>query len=234
MTVKNRYPLPRIDDLVDQLQGLQFFLKTDLCSGYHQLRVHEDDIPKTALRTRYGHFEFTIIPFGLTNALAVFMDLMNRFYRPYLDKFVIVFTDDILIYSMTQEEHAEHLRNEFLGHVINGNRIHVDPSKIEAVKNWETPRPLTNVCSFLRLAGYYRSNYGVLCETWQKARIMELKRRHFEDYCSDYQYAVSIKEDTVYPCLHSPKTTKETSLIRRIQKKSILCIEDIVCQDSGR
>ncbi|GJT01622.1 putative reverse transcriptase domain-containing protein [Tanacetum coccineum] len=136
-------------------------LTIDLRSGYHQLRVHEDDIPKTAFRTRYGHFEFTVKPFGLTNAPAVFMDLMNRVCRPNLDKFVIVFIDDILIYSKTREEHIEHLRLvlellkeeklyakfskcefwlrevQFLGHVINGDGIHVDPSKIEAVKNWK-------------------------------------------------------------------------------------------------
>ncbi|GJS28732.1 putative reverse transcriptase domain-containing protein [Tanacetum coccineum] len=109
LTVKNRYPLPRIDDLFDQLKGSQFFSKIDLRSGYHQLRVHEDDIPKTTFRTRYGHFEFTVMPFGLTNAPTVFIDLMNRVCRPYLDKFVIVFIDDILIYSKTQEEHVEHL-----------------------------------------------------------------------------------------------------------------------------
>ncbi|GJW63389.1 putative reverse transcriptase domain-containing protein [Tanacetum coccineum] len=167
LTVKNRYPLPRIDDLFDQLQGSQFFSKIDLKSGYHQLRVHVDDIPKTAFRTRYGLFEFTVMPFGLTNAPTIFMDLMNRVCRPYLDKFVIVFINDILIYSKTQEEHVEHLRLvlellkkeklyakfskcefwlrevQFLGHVINGNGIHVDPSKIEAVKNWKAPRTLT-------------------------------------------------------------------------------------------
>ncbi|GJX22249.1 putative reverse transcriptase domain-containing protein [Tanacetum coccineum] len=133
LTVKNRYPLPIIDDLFDQLQGSQFFSKIDIKSGYHQLRVHEDDIPKTVFRTRYGHFKFTVMPFGLTNTPSIFMDLMNRVCRPYLGKFVIVFIDDILIYSKTQEEH-------FLGHVINGNGIHVDPSKIEAVKNWKAPR----------------------------------------------------------------------------------------------
>ncbi|GJW68476.1 putative reverse transcriptase domain-containing protein [Tanacetum coccineum] len=152
LTVKNCYSLPRIDDLFDQLQVSQFFSKIDLRSGYHQLRVHEDDIPKTAFRTRYGHFKFTVMPFGLTNAPVIFMDLMNRVCRPYLDKFVIVFIDDILIYSKTQEEHVEHLRLvlellkkeklyakfskcefwlrevQFLGQVINGNGIHVDPS----------------------------------------------------------------------------------------------------------
>ncbi|GJX36150.1 putative reverse transcriptase domain-containing protein, partial [Tanacetum coccineum] len=141
--------------------------KDDLRSRYHQLRVHEDDIPNTVFRTRCGHFEFTVMPFGLTNAPVIFMDLMNRVFRPYLDKFVIVFIDDILIYSKTQEEHVEHLRLvlempkkeklyvkffkcefwlrevQFLGHVINGNGIHVDLSKIEVVKNWKAPRTLT-------------------------------------------------------------------------------------------
>ncbi|GJX30039.1 putative reverse transcriptase domain-containing protein [Tanacetum coccineum] len=154
--------------------------KDDLRSGYHQLRVHEDDIPKTAFRTRYRHFEFTVMPFGPTNALAVLIDLMNRVCRPYLDKFVIVFIDDILIYSKTQEEHVEHLRLvlellkkenlyakfskcefwlrevQFLGHVVNGNEIQVDPSKIKAVKNWKAPKTSTEVRSFLGIAGYYR------------------------------------------------------------------------------
>nr|GEW50493.1 putative reverse transcriptase domain-containing protein [Tanacetum cinerariifolium] len=112
LTVKNHYPLPRIDDLFDKLQGSQFFSNIDLRSGYHQLRVHENDIPKTVFRTRYGHFEFTVMPFGLTKAPAVFMDLMNRVCRPYLDMFVIVFIDDILIYSKTRAEHLEHLRPE--------------------------------------------------------------------------------------------------------------------------
>ncbi|GKD31496.1 putative reverse transcriptase domain-containing protein [Tanacetum coccineum] len=170
LTIKNRYPFPRIDDLFDQLQVSRYFSKIYLRSGYHQLRLHEDDIPKTAFRTRYGHFEFTVMPFGLINAPAIFMDLMNRVRRPYLDKFVIVFIDDILIYSKTREEHVEHLRLvlqllkkeklyakfskcefwlrdvQFLGHVINGNGIYVDPSKIEAVKNWKSPRTLTEKC----------------------------------------------------------------------------------------
>ncbi|GJT97437.1 putative reverse transcriptase domain-containing protein [Tanacetum coccineum] len=163
ITIKNQYLLPRINDLFDQLQGACYFSKINLRSRYHQLRVHEDDIPKTAFRTRYRHFEFMVMPFGLTNAPAVFMDLMNRVCKPYPDKFVIVFIDDILIYSKTKEEHEVHLklvlellRKEklyakfskcefwlqevhFLGHVVNQSGIHVEPSKIEAVKNWKVP-----------------------------------------------------------------------------------------------
>ncbi|GJU90894.1 putative reverse transcriptase domain-containing protein [Tanacetum coccineum] len=164
---------------VKKKDGSQFFSKIDLRSGYHQLRVHEDDIPKTAFRTRYGHFEFTVMPFGLTSAPEVFMDLMNRVCRPYLDKFMIVFIDDILIYSKTWEEHVEQLRLvlellkkekqyakfskcefwlrevQFLRYMINGNGIHVDPSKIEAVKNWKAPKTLTEVRLSLGLARYY-------------------------------------------------------------------------------
>ncbi|GJX37487.1 putative reverse transcriptase domain-containing protein [Tanacetum coccineum] len=180
LTVKNRYPLPRIDDLFDQLQGSSVYSKIDLRSGYHQLRVRDEDIPKTAFRTRYGHYEFQVMPFGLTNAPAVFMDLMNRVCRPYLDKFVIVFIDDILIYSKTKEEHDVHLRLilellkkeelyakfskcdfwlskvQFLGHVIDSEGIHVDPAKIESIKDWESPKTPTEIRQFLGLAGYYR------------------------------------------------------------------------------
>ncbi|GJY41885.1 putative reverse transcriptase domain-containing protein [Tanacetum coccineum] len=110
LTVKNHYQLPRIDDILDQLQGSSVYSKINLRSGYHQLKVRDEDIPKTAFRTRYGHYEFQVLPFGLTNAPVVFMDLMNRVCKPYLDKFIIVFIDDILIYSRNKEEHADHLR----------------------------------------------------------------------------------------------------------------------------
>ena len=110
VTIKNRYPLPRIDDLLDQLRGVRVYSKIDLYTSYHQLRVRETDIPKTTFRTRYGHFEFTVMPFGLTNALAAFMDLMLRVFQPYLDQFVVVFVDDILIYSQSEWEHEHHLR----------------------------------------------------------------------------------------------------------------------------
>ncbi|KAJ0538417.1 putative nucleotidyltransferase, Ribonuclease H [Helianthus annuus] len=180
VTIKNRYPLPRIDDLFDQLQGARYFSKIDLRSGYHQLKVQEEDIPKTAFRTRYGHYEFTVMPFGLTNAPAAFMDMMNRICKPYLDKFVIVFIDDILIYSKSQVEHCQHLHAlltllrkeklyakfskcefwlqevQFLGHMVNHKGIHVDPAKIEAITNWKVPQTALEIRSFIGLAGYYR------------------------------------------------------------------------------
>ncbi|GKB59149.1 retrotransposon protein, putative, ty3-gypsy subclass [Tanacetum coccineum] len=148
LTVKNRYLLPRIDDLFDQLQGSRVYSKIDLRFGYHQLRVREEDIPKTAFRTHYGHYEFQVMPFGLTNALAVFIDLMNRVYKPYLDKLVIIFIDDILIYSKSEVQ--------FLSHVIDSEGIHVDLTKIESIKDWASPKALTEIHQFLGLAGYYR------------------------------------------------------------------------------
>ncbi|GKB38600.1 hypothetical protein Tco_0883542 [Tanacetum coccineum] len=180
VTVKNVYPLPRIDDLFDQLQGARWFSKIDLHSGYHQLKVREEDIPKTAFRTRYRHYEFVVMPFGLTNAPAIFMDLMNRVCRPMLDKSVIVFIDDILVYSKDKKEHEAHLREvletlikerlyakftkcefwlqeiQYLGHEVNFEGIKVDPAKIKAVMNWQTPKDVGEIRSFLGLAGYYR------------------------------------------------------------------------------
>ncbi|GKB13169.1 putative reverse transcriptase domain-containing protein [Tanacetum coccineum] len=119
-------------------------------SGYHQLRVREEDISKTAFRTRYGHYEFQVMPFGLTNAPAVFMDLMNRVCKPYLDKFVIVFIDDILIYSKNKQEHEEHLK------IIFRVGLKKESSKIESVKDWASPKTPTEIRQFLGLAGYYR------------------------------------------------------------------------------
>ena len=169
VTIRNQYPLPRIDELFDQLQGSQVYSKIDLRSGYHQLRVQESDVPMIAFRTRYGHYEFLVMPFGLTNAPAAFMDLINRVFQPYLDRFVLVFIDDILVYSGSSEEHSEHLRIvlqtlrerqlyaklskcqfwldrvAFLGHVISVEGVSVDPPKIEAVVNWKPPKNVSEV-----------------------------------------------------------------------------------------
>ncbi|GJU98920.1 putative reverse transcriptase domain-containing protein [Tanacetum coccineum] len=176
LTVKNRYPLLRINDLFDQLQGSRVYSKIDLRSGYHQLRVREEDIPKTTFRTRYGHYEFQVMPFGLTNAPTVFMDLMNRVCKPYLDRFVIVFIDDILIYSKSRKENEGHLKLilrllkreelyakfskcefwlskvKFLSHVIESEGIHVDPAKIESIKDWASPKTPTKIHQFLEVA----------------------------------------------------------------------------------
>ncbi|KAA3470922.1 reverse transcriptase [Gossypium australe] len=180
LTIKNKYPLPRIDDLFDQLKGASVFSKIDLRSGCHQLKVKEADIHKTVFRTRYGHYEFLVMPFGLTNAPATFMDMMNRVFQPYLDRFVVVFIDDILVYSKTEEEHESHLRVvlqilrekqlyakfskcefwlkevTFLGHVVSAEGIRVDPRKIEAVLEWKSPKSVAEIRSFLGLARYYK------------------------------------------------------------------------------
>ncbi|WVZ69904.1 LOW QUALITY PROTEIN: hypothetical protein U9M48_018619 [Paspalum notatum var. saurae] len=178
VTIKNKYPLPRIDDLFDQLQGACVFSKIDLRSGYHQMKIRPSDIPKTAFITRFGLYEYTVMSFGLTNAPAYFMNLMNKVFMEYLDKFVVVFIDDILIYSKTEEEHEEHLsfakprdhklyaklskcefwldQVPFLGHIVSKGGIMVDPSKISSVMDWKVPEVVKEVRGFLGLAGYYR------------------------------------------------------------------------------
>ncbi|GKE14760.1 putative nucleotidyltransferase, ribonuclease H [Tanacetum coccineum] len=161
LTFKDRYPLSRINDLFDELQGSSVYSKIDLRSRYHQLCIKEEDIPITAFRTRYGHFEFQVMPFGLTNAPAVFMDLINRVCKPYLDKFVIVFIDDILVYSKEEEEHGKHLK--IILELLKKERLYAKYSKcdfwldsIEAIKNWAAPTTPTEVRQFLGLAGYYQ------------------------------------------------------------------------------
>ena len=131
LTIKNKYPLPRIDDLLDQLKGAGVFSKIDLRSGYHQILVKPEDVPKTAFRSRYGHYEYVVMPFGVTNAPAIFMDYMNRIFRPWLDKFVVVFIDDILIYSKTKEEHVKHLRT-----VLEALREHQLYGKLSKCEFW--------------------------------------------------------------------------------------------------
>jgi hypothetical protein len=177
VTIKNKYPLPRIEDLFDQMKGGGVFLKIDLRSGYHELRIQELDIPKTAFRTRYGLYEYTVISFGMTNAPAYYMYLMNMVFMEYLDKFVVVFIDDILIFSKMKEEHEKYLRmvleklrsNQlyakfckcefwltelaFFGHVISTGGVSVDPGKVRDVLNWMPPTNVSAIQSFLKLAG---------------------------------------------------------------------------------
>jgi hypothetical protein len=180
VTIKNKYPLPRIDVLFDQLAGAKVFSKIDLRSGYHQIKVRPCDIPKTAFSTRYGLYEFFVMSFGLTNAPAYFMYLMNSVFMTELDKFVVVFIDDVLINSKSEKEHAKHLRVvlqglrdhklyakfskcefwfksvKFLGHTISHDGISVDPSKVQEVMEWKPPKSVHQIRSFLGLVGYYR------------------------------------------------------------------------------
>ncbi|KAL4030373.1 hypothetical protein IC575_008609 [Cucumis melo] len=180
VTVCNKYPLPRINDLFDQLRGAKLFFKIDLRSRYHQLKIRESKIFKTAFRTRYGHYKFQVMSFDLTNVPVIFMDFMNRIFHQYLDQFMIVFIDDILVYSVGKEAHKGHLRIVlqilrdkqlyakfskcefwleqvvFLRHVILVKGVSIDPQKVEAVVNWERPTSATEVHSFLGLVGYYR------------------------------------------------------------------------------
>jgi hypothetical protein len=180
VTIKNKYLLPRIDDLFDQLRGACVFSKIDLRSGYHQLKVRECDIPKTAFISRYGMYEFTVMSFGLTNVAVYFMYLMNKVFMEYLNKFVVVFIDDILVYSRSEEEHQEHLclvlqklrdhklyakismfefwlkQGAFLGHVILKDGISIDPSKVQDVLSWKASTSVGDIRSFLGLARYYQ------------------------------------------------------------------------------
>ena len=180
VTIKNNYALPRIDELFDRLQGAQYFTKLDLRSGYHQIRIAAGDAPKTAFRTRYGHFEFLVLPFGLTNAPATFMHLMHQTFRDQLDDFVLVFLDDILIFSKTAEEHVKHVQTvleilrkeklyakaskceffktevEFLGHHVGRDGIRMMDDKLQAINEWPGPKKAGDVRAFLGTAGYYR------------------------------------------------------------------------------
>ncbi|GBG89720.1 hypothetical protein CBR_g49573 [Chara braunii] len=226
ITVKNVEPLPRIDDLLDWVQGCKYFSKIDLKSRYHQIEVHPDDQYKTAFRTRYGHYEFIVMPFGLTNAPATFQRCMNDLFRPWLGKFVVVYLDDILVFSRTLQEHQGHLRQVleklreanfkinakkcewaktqvlYLGHVLDGDGIKPEDSKIAAIRDWPTPRTLTELRSFLGLANYYRKfvrNFSTIATPLRRL----LKKEAIWQWDKDCTYALKRLKRTLieYPVL---------------------------------
>ena len=191
ITIKNRYPIPWIDDLLDQLRGAKFFTKIDLKFGYHQVPIDPTDVWKTAFKSKEGLFEWLVMPFELTNSLATFMRMMNDVLRPFINSFLVVYLDDILVFSKTWEEHLQHVEQvlstlqdhglyankekcyfgiksiKYLGYVIDSEGVHVDPEKIQVIKDWPAPRNLTELRSFLGLANFYhRFVFGFLHFSW--------------------------------------------------------------------
>jgi len=249
VTIKNKYPLPRIEDLFDQLKGVCVFSKIDLRSGYHQLRIKPSDIPKTAFTTRYGLYEYTVMSFGLTNAPAYFMYLMNKVFMEYLDKFVVVFIDDILIYSKTEEEHEEHLRLvlqklrehqlyaklskcdfwlkevSFLGHVISNGGVAVSPKNVADVLKWSPPQTVGEIRSFLGMAGYYRRFIEGFSSIAKPMTALLEKGKPFKwnEQCQA-SFEELKKRLTTAPILTLPDVTKSFSIYCDASKQGLGCV----------
>ena len=225
------------------------YSKIDLLTGYHQVRVRETDIPKTAFKTRYGHFEFTVMPFRLTNAPAAFMDLMHRVFHPYLDRFVVLFMDNILIYSETKEDHEDHLRVvlqtlrdhqsyakfnkcefwltevRFLGHVVSASGVLVDPEKVEAVMSWERPKSVFEIRSVLRLEGYYKrfiEDFSQLAAPMTKLTWKEVKFE-WNDSC-ERAFQELKRRLTSAPILVVSKRGQEYSVYCDASKDGLGCV----------
>jgi ribonuclease HI len=249
MTIKNKYPLPRIEDLLDRLKKAKFFSKIDIRSGYHQMKIREQDIPKTAFTTRYGLYEFVVVSFGLTNAPAYFMNLMNKVFMEELDRFVVVFIDDILIHSETTDEHEEHLRIvlerlrqqnlyakfskyefwmekvAFLGHVLSAEGIAVDPSKVESVTKWEQPLNVIDVRSFLGLVGYYQrfiENFFKIAKPMTELLKNNTKFEWSEACEKSFQELK--KRLTTAPVLTLPDTKKDFLVYCDASKQGLGCV----------
>ena len=249
VTIKNKYPLPRINDLFDQLAGATVFSKMDLRSGYHQIKIRKEDIPKTAFVTRYGLYEYKVMSFGLTNAPATFMRLMNSVFMEYLDKFVVVYIDDILIYSKTEEEHAEHLclvltklrehrlyakfsKGEFwlkelifLGHVVSAEGVSVIPDKIQTILKWEAPKSVKEVRSFLGMAGYYRRFIESFSKIAKPMTDLLKKDKKFEwSEKAEESFQTLKTKLTTAPVLVLPDTTKDFVIFCDASHQGLGCV----------
>ncbi|KAK1616514.1 hypothetical protein QYE76_022031 [Lolium multiflorum] len=249
VTIKNKYPLPKIEDLFDQLTGAVVFSKIDLRTGYHQLKIRASDIPKTAFTTRYGLYEYNVMSFGLTNAPAYFMNLMNKIFMNFLDKFVVVFIDDILIYSKSEEEHEQHLEAVletlrehklyakfskcefwlkevgFLGHILSAGGIAVDPAKIKTVAEWKAPTTQTEVRAFLGLAGYYRRFVEGFSSIARPMTQLLKKDKKFEwtEKCEESFQQLKLRLTTA-PILIMPDITKPFDVYCDASKIGLGCV----------
>jgi hypothetical protein len=249
VTIKNKYPLLRIQDLFDQVHGAGVFSKIDLRSGYHQIKIKPEDVPKTAFISRYRHHEYLVVPFGLTNAPAIFMNLMNKIFMPYLDKFLIMFIDDILIYSRNKEDHAKHLRIalqvlrehqlhakfskcefwldqvEFLGHVIGKEGIAMNPSKVQSVLDWQALTNVKEFRGFLGMARYYRRFIEGFSKIAGPMTKLLRKNTTFEwsEKCEE-SFQELKKRLTTTPILAVLETSKDYTVYYDASKNGLGCV----------